>query len=448
MTVKKVNPHFEDFLFDWNQKFQFLVGGYGSSKSYHAALKIILKLLTEKRTALVIREVYDTHRDSTFSLFEEIVNELEIDHVVRCVSSPMQIRFPNGSRIIFKGLDKPAKLKSINNISIIWIEECSEVKYEGFKELLGRLRHPTLPLHMILSTNPVGEDNWTFRHFFKDDRQKRFVLDDKELYGKRTIVVNDTYYHHSTAEDNLFLPESYVKQLDELKDYDPDLYRIARKGRFGINGVRVLPQFEERPHEEVMEDIANIHRPLKRVGMDFGFEESYNAIVRLAVDTEKKYLYIYWEYYKNQMTDDRTAEEIKEFAETKELIKADAAEPKTIRYYQQQGFNMVGARKFQGSRLQYIKKIKRFKKIICSDRCENTVYELKPLTYATDKLGHIIEDEFTIDPHTFSAIWYALDDYEVSDLKEKPKGRPQRARPVREERGLSDDEAISQSTSD
>lgn len=23
------------------------------------------------------------------------------------------------------------------------------MKYEGFKELLGRLRHPTLPLHMI-----------------------------------------------------------------------------------------------------------------------------------------------------------------------------------------------------------------------------------------------------------------------------------------------------------
>ena len=65
------------------------------------------------------------------------------------MTSPMQVRFPNGSRIIFKGLDKPAKLKSINNISIIWIEECSEVKYEGFKELLGRLRHPTLPFHMI-----------------------------------------------------------------------------------------------------------------------------------------------------------------------------------------------------------------------------------------------------------------------------------------------------------
>lgn len=58
--IKQVNPHFKEFLFDWNQ---FLVGGYGSSKSYHVALKIVLKLLKEKRTALVIREVYDTHRD-------------------------------------------------------------------------------------------------------------------------------------------------------------------------------------------------------------------------------------------------------------------------------------------------------------------------------------------------------------------------------------------------
>jgi phage terminase large subunit len=56
--VKEVNPHFEDFLFDWDYKFYFLVGGYGSSKSYHIALKLILKLLEEKRTALVVREVY------------------------------------------------------------------------------------------------------------------------------------------------------------------------------------------------------------------------------------------------------------------------------------------------------------------------------------------------------------------------------------------------------
>ncbi|EKN67482.1 hypothetical protein BAZO_08331 [Schinkia azotoformans LMG 9581] len=417
MIEKEVNPHFENFLFDWSTKFQFLVGGYGSSKSYHIALKLILKMLEDKRTALVVREVYDTHRDSTFSLLEEIVIDLGLEGRVKCLSSPMQLRFPNGSKIIFKGMDKPAKLKSINNVSIIWVEECSEVKYAGFKELLGRLRHPKLKLHMLLSTNPVGEDNWTFKHFFKDELTGRLVLDDHELYEKRTVITNDTYYHHSTADDNLFLPESYIAQLEELKEYDPDLYRIARKGHFGVNGIRVLPQFEEWPHREVMAAIKNVKKPINRVGMDFGFEDSFNAVVRMVIDHNQKILYIYWQYYKNKMTDDLTAKDLEEFKRTKELIIADSAEPKAIQYYKQCGFRMKGARKFQGSRLANTKKVKRFKKIICSKNCPDVIRELKYLTYQVDSEGNIIPDEFKIDPHSFSAIWYGLDGYEVSDLK-------------------------------
>lgn len=431
---KEANPHFEDFLFDWEQKFQFLVGGYGSSKSYHVALKVILKLIEEKRTALVIREVYDTHRDSTYSLLSEIIEDMGLSERIRSVSSPMQIRFPNGSKIIFKGMDKPEKLKSINNVSLIWLEECSEIKYAGFKELLGRLRHPSLKLHMILSTNPVGEDNWTFLHFFQDKLNDRFVLSDETLYQERAVVVKDTYYHHSTADDNLFLPSDYIEQLEEMKEYDPDLYRIARKGRFGVNGKRVLPQFQKMDHATVMEAIDKIKRPLCRSGMDFGFVESYNAVLRMVVDVERLILYIHWEYYKNGQTDDETADELDEFRLSGERILADSAEPKTIKYFRKLGFDMKGAKKFPGSRLQNTKKIKRFKKIICSDACPNTIRELENLVYKLDKNGKIIPDEFSIDPHTFSAIWYGLDGYDVTDLKdeaqkqarstrERPKGR-------------------------
>lgn len=420
MIEKEVNPHFEDFLFHWDCKFYFLFGGYGSSKSYHIALKIILKLLEEKRTALVVREVYDTIRDSCFSLFEEIITDMGLDDRIKLVVSPMQIRFPNGSKIIFKGMDKPAKLKSINNVSLIWIEECSELKYAGFKELIGRLRHPILVLHMILSTNPVGKSNWTYKHFFKrnDENGKECVIcDDELLYVRRMMAIGNTYYHHSIADDNLFLPVSYIEQLEELKTYDIDLYRIARKGRFGVNGVKVLPQFEVLPHDEVLDLINQVPGTMKRVGFDFGFETSYNAIIRLAIDDKERTLYIYWEYYKNHMTDDKTAIEIAKFKDTKELIRADSAEPKTIKYYRQQGFNIRATKKFQGSRLQYTKKVKRFKKIICSDKCLHTIAELKELTYKVDKDGNVIEDAFSIDPHTLSAIWYALDDYEISDLK-------------------------------
>lgn len=412
MIEKEVNPAFEDFIFDWNYKFYFLVGGYGSSKSYHVALKLILKLLEEKRTALVVREVFDTIRDSCYSLLEEIVIDMGLENRIKFTASPMQVKFPNGSKIIFKGMDKPAKLKSINNVSIIWIEECSEVKYVGFKELLGRLRHPYLDLHMILSSNPVSKNNWSYKHFFKN-----IGLNDNELYKNKNIILNNTNYHHSTADDNLFLPKSYIEQLEEMKLYDPDLYRIAREGHYGVNGRRVLPQFEVKPHYAVIEAMNKIKKPMNRTGMDFGFEDSYNAVNRMCIDHENKILYIYWEYYKNHLTDDKTALELQELKKTGELIRSDSAEPKTIQYYKQQGFNMRAAKKFPGSRLQYTKKVKRFSKIICSDQCPHTIEELKDLTYAIDKNGEIIEDEFNIDPHTFSAIWYGLDDYEVSDLK-------------------------------
>lgn len=414
-----VNDHFEDFIFDWDSKLYFLVGGYGSSKSYHIASKLILKLFQEKRKALVVREVYDTIRDSCFSLLEEVAINMGIWDVLDFKTSPARIKFPNGSLIIFKGMDNPQKLKSINGVSVIWLEECSEVKYTGYKELLGRLRHMTSSNHIICSTNPIGEDNWTFKHFFKDDENDRVILDDEELYEKRIVKTNNTYYHHSICDDNKFLPKTYIEELEEMKNYDPDLYRVARLGRFGVNGTKVLPQFEVMDHEEVINRIGNIPKRFLRVGMDFGFETSYNAITRVAVDDVNKYLYIYYEYYKNKMTDDKTAEEIKEFKDTKELIRADSAEPKTIKYYQQQGFKMVGAKKFPGSRLANTKKLKRFKKIICSSNCIKTIKELKNLTYKIDKQGNMLNDEFNIDPHTLSAIWYSLDGYEVADIKSK-----------------------------
>lgn len=247
LVEKSVNERFEDFIFDWDYETYLLVGGYGSSKSYHIALKLILKCLEEKRKVLVVRNVFDTIKESCYDLLCEICETLNIlsetnskldaQSKVIAVKSPLELKFPNGSRIIFKGLDKPAKLKSINGVSIVWIEECSEIKYAAYKELLGRLRSPDVQSHFILSTNPVGKENWVYTHFFIriDEQGKKHVkLDDKTLYERRTVVKNGVYYHHSTIDDNVFLPKSYRKRLDELKEYDVDLYRVARLGRFGV----------------------------------------------------------------------------------------------------------------------------------------------------------------------------------------------------------------------
>ena len=77
-------------------------------------------------------------------------------------------------------------------------------------------------------------------------------------------------------------------------------------------------------------------------------------------------------------------------------------EPKTIQYYRQEGFYVKKCKKYIGSRLQNTKKIKRFKKIVCSPRCVNTIIELKDLVYAKDTKDEPIYDQFNIDAHTFN----------------------------------------------
>ena len=436
----KVSPAFEDFIFDWDYETYVNIGGYGSGKSYHIAFKIVLKLLQEPRKCLVVREVYETIKDSTFDLFCEILTKMRLladesdkkerkTKVIKRVS-PMEFRFPNGSKIIFKGMDKPEKVKSLNGVSIVWLEECSEIKYDGYKELLGRIRTPDVSMHFILSCNPVNRENWVYRHFFvrlDNNGKEKVIVDEEKFYSKKCLIKNGIYYHHSTPDDNMWLPWKYIRRLDQLKDYDYPLYTVARLGRFGATGTRVLPQFRiaSKP-EQFKNAISKLSAKDHYFGFDFGFEESFNAVISMAVDSKKGILYIYDEIYMNHVTDDVFAQ-LPEMQKLKEklnamdrMLVADNEDPKAIRYYKQQGFRIRPCRnKFAGSRLSNTRKIKRFKRILVSPKCKNVIRELKDLTYKKDAKGNVIHDEFNIDPHSFSAIWYALDTCTVADLKDK-----------------------------
>lgn len=443
----KVVKRFEKFIMDWDYMYYLLIGGYGSGKSYSIATKVLLKAMDEKRTILVVRNVYDTIRESCFSLFKEILSNMDMlststaysrvkgDTKVVAVKSPMELRFSNGSRIIFKGLDDVEKLKSINNVSIVWFEECSEIDVHAFDELIRRIRTPNLSLHFILSCNPVGKENWVYDRFFvhlNEDGTEKVIQNETDFYKKRTLINTrimkkngGVYYHHSVADDNPFLPKSYIATLDELKGIDNHMWSVARWGRFGTTGARVLPNFRvAKDAQEFKKAVRDIPAQHHYFGIDFGFEESFNAMGAYAVDDVNKILYIYDEVYVNHITDDRfiQREDVCRIAHRASVcdkaIGADSAEPKTIQFYRQSGFRIKGAKKYPGSRLQNTKKMKRFKAIICSPKCKNHIRELRDLTYAKDSRGQVIQDEFNIDPHTFSALWYALDKYTVADLKD------------------------------
>lgn len=444
--AKKVSPAFEDFVFDWDYEKYLLIGGYGSGKSYHIAFKIILKLLEERRKALVVREVFDTIKDSCYDLFKEILDDMNLltedpaefrkrKNRVLALKSPISFKFPNGSSIIFKGMDKPEKVKSLNGVSIVWIEECSEVKYDGYKELLGRIRTPDVSMHFILSCNPVNMENWVYSHFFvrlDDEGNEKVIVDPERFYDKKCLINKGVYYLHSTPDDNPWLPWRYMKRLDELRYYDYHLYMVARWGRFGVSGTRVLPQLVVANDKKDFKKMVNRLGPENQYfGFDFGFEESFNAVISMSVDLKNGILYIWDEIYKNHVTDDIFAVDEKMLSLKQRLkdynaqgynkvLVADNEDPKAISYYRQCGFDIRACRnKFAGSRLSNTRKIKRFKRIVVSPKCKNVVRELKYLTYKKDPKGNTIYDEFNIDPHSFSAIWYALDMVTVADVKDK-----------------------------
>lgn len=449
-TIVTVNEAFEDYVTDWHYTFYNVMGGYGSGKSYQTAIKIILKCWEETRKVLVVRQVYETIKESCFDLLREVMVKCDwLEENPRAYKSDkimmrengMQFKFPNGSRIIFKGLDKVDKSKSLNGVSIVWIEEATEVAMAAYNELLGRIRSQQ-SIHFILTYNPIGYENWVYKRFFKridpNTNVTTIIQDEDVLYDRKTVINKDTYYHHSTFRDNPYVTKRYIDNLNELKEYDKQLWQTAYHGKFGVSGRLVLPQFRVAEDAAAFKKaIAAIPHTMHFTGFDFGFEESFNAIVRMAVDAENSILYIYDEVYANGVTDDEFIEfpgvqkviEYQKYCRRRRIqynpVSADSSAPKDIKYYKNNGMdirkcdNRGMAPGAKGTRIQNTKKAKRFHRIICSPKCVNVIRELQNLTYKVDKNGNFVYDTFNIDPHTFSAIWYGLDRFDFQNLKNK-----------------------------
>jgi phage terminase large subunit len=114
-------------LEDYTHRFEGYKGSAGSGKSYFITQKIIYRCLKEKIRVLVCRRYATTIRNTCFALFKEVLEKWKISMFVKIRETDFNIRFPNGSEIIFTGLDEETKLLSLANITTIFVEEVFEV---------------------------------------------------------------------------------------------------------------------------------------------------------------------------------------------------------------------------------------------------------------------------------------------------------------------------------
>ena len=154
-------------------------------------------------------------------------------------------------------------------------------------------------------------------------------------------------------------------------------------------------------------------------GFDFGFSNSYNAIVRVVIDEELNDLYIYEEFYDNHLTDAEMLETemIQKLINDGEVVYADSAEPKAIAFYNMNNLMINPVKKTSDISKAGVKKIQSFRNIFVDKNvCPNTYRELTEMKWFLNKEGLIAKNPktqkpFNIDPHSFDAIKYALSDY-------------------------------------
>lgn len=381
-------PKFYPYLLDYSRRFEIYMGSAGSAKSYFITQKLIVRACHQPIKILVCRRYGTTIRNSCFSLFKDILAYWKLTQFVKIRETDFNIKFPNGSEIIFMGLDDEAKLLSLNNIGCIFIEEAYEVPKEIVEQLNLRMRAKIENQQIILAFNPISKNSWLY--------------DFCEINPPENCL-----YLHSTYKDNPFLPQEYVRAMEEMIVRNPAKARVYAFGEWGVDSEGlVIKNWRKEIFNPMELAAAGLEH---RAGIDLGWVDK-TAIIDTLYDRENKTIYVFNEFYKSgcQLSDIVSA--IGDMNLRKTKIFVDSAEPRSIQFFKQEGINAVGCTKGKDSvkaGLMFLQDVL----IIVHPSCQNFIMELENFSYIKSKItGEWTEDTTHEWSHAIDACRYAYSD--------------------------------------
>lgn len=386
-------PKFYPLLFDYKSRFEVYMGSAGSAKSHFITQKIILKSLKSKRRIIVARRYGNTNRNSTFATFKSIIKDFKLIEHCKIRETDMHIELPNGSEIIFMGLDDEQKLLSLSNISDIFVEEVFEVPKETFDQLNLRMRGTAKDQQIFIAFNPISQNHWLYDFCTKNPP-------------------SSFKYTHSTYKDNPFLPTAYVATLDEMERTNPQKYRIYGRGEWGVDAEGlVYTNFKVEEfdiHEVAAKGFGH------RIGMDMGFVDP-STIVATLYDEANRIIYIYNDYYKTAAQLDEIKQALIDRNLQRSKVYCDSADARAIAYFRQYGLNVVASKKGKGSVDTGTAFIQNHTLIIHPD-CKDVIREIENFSYIKSKqTGEFTNDTTHEFSHSLDALRYAYSDIYTSN---------------------------------
>lgn len=406
---KVVGKGYKDF---WNFKGRYRVvkGSRASKKSKTTALWYIYNMMKyPEANLLVVRKTYRTLKESCYTELKWAVNRLGVAKYWDFKESPLQATYkPTGQKIYFRGLDDSLKVTSVTvehgYLCWMWIEEAYEVMHKEDFDTIDESIRGEVPDNLFkqvtITFNPWNERHWLKSTFFDNN-----VCDDDILAITTNYLCNE------------WLDKSDEKLFERMRVRNPRRYRTAGLGEWGsVEGV-VYENWKEQEFKFVTQaeydtgEDGIISDNLKPAfGLDYGYTNDPSALFASMVDLENHKIYVFDEFYKKGLSNNKIYNEIVNMGYAKERIIADSSEPKSNDELKSYGLHVKGAKKGKDSVNNGIQWIQNFE-IIVHPRCVNFITEISNYTWAKDKFGNQTNTPIDDFNHLMDAMRYGLEKY-------------------------------------
>jgi len=407
--------HFRLLHRSLKRRYRVASGGRGSAKSHSFATATILRCLGGFERVLCARELQTSLLESVHHLLEAKIDALNLRPYFDITKTEITCSVTK-SEIIFKGVsNNVAAIKSLEGITICWLEEAEVISARSFEVLVPTIRAESSEIW--ISLNPDS----------KDAPAMAYCTTERE----------GLEYIHVTYVDNPFFTTVLEEERANMERVDADAYQHVWMGKTRQNsdaqvfkGKYVIESFvpdRDALEEGCIKDKAvldtlyrlgrlkpeNEPRPLWQgpfLGLDFGFSEDPTAAVLCWISGRN--LYIEYEAYKRKCDIDRTPALLDEIPEARKYVmRADNSRPESISYLKQHGYpKVVACTKGKGSVLDGIAFIRGFDRVVIHPRCIYVAEEFHLYSYKVNKLtDDVLPDLVDKHNHTIDSLRYALE---------------------------------------
>ncbi len=313
-----------------DSRYFVITGGRGSGKSY--SLNSFLLLLTYEAGHVILFTRY-TLTSASVSIIPEFIDKIDTADLSNdfYITKDEIVNLKTGSKILFKGIKtssgtQTASLKSLAGVTTFVLDEAEELTDEDiFDKIDLSIRTKGIHNRILLILNPATKEHFIYKKFFED----------KGVEAGSNLIKGDTTYIHTTYQDNIEnLSESFINQIENIKQRRPEKYKHQILGGWldKAEGV-IFTNWTIGEYKQVGKSVF---------GQDFGFSNDPTTLVECNIDTSNKRIYINERYYLQALTTSQIYNLNKQHC-FDSLIIADSAEPRLINELQTAGLNIVPA---------------------------------------------------------------------------------------------------------